>query len=173
MIERERKYRLDAADVTRLEGLLERSGSLERRETQDTVHYADRSGRRTGLNLRVRSVEGRQELTVKGPRLEDGASKVREEHTVGLSGDPGPLLDALGLDPTERYLKRTAIYAFEGGLVALDDVEGLGRYCEIEASDEVTIERVARRLGLSDEALEVRGYARLVRSRTASRGEVH
>jgi len=138
--------------------------TLERREVQDTVHFSDARGRLDGLNLRLRVIDTRQELTVKGPRLESGRSKVREEHTIVLDGDMEPVLAALGLVATERYRKRTTIYAFEGALVSLDEVDGLGRFCEVEAADDATIELVAAQLGLTDEALEARGYARLVRS---------
>ncbi len=166
MIERERKYRLTAPELVRLEALLARSATLERHEVQETVHYGDDSGRLDGLNLRVRVTDARRELTVKGPRLEAGPSKVREEHTIAIDGDPAPILAALGLIPTERYRKRTAIYAFEGALVSLDEVDGLGRFCEIEADDDLTIELVADRLALRDDSLEPRGYARLLRQRT-------
>lgn len=167
MIERERKYRLGAGDAVRLAGLLEQSGASGRTEEQETVDYADPTGRLRGLNLRARAVAGRWELTVKGPRLEDGLSKVRAEHTIQVSGDPQPVLEALGLAPALRYLKHTTIFSFEGATVSLDEVEGLGAYCEIEASDDATIERIAGRLGVSNDALEPRGYARLVKSRTA------
>ena len=164
MLERERKYRLAKPDVARLEQTLDRLATLQRREVQDTVHFSDGSKRIEGLNLRLRAIDSRQELTVKGPRLESGRSKVRTEHTVVVDGDIAPVLAALGLLPTDRYRKRTAIYALDGALVSLDDVEGVGRFCEIEAADDATIERAAAQLGLSDESLERRGYARLVRS---------
>lgn len=166
MIERERKYRLDEADVERLGKLLDRAGTLARHEIQETTQYVDASGRLDRLNLRIRTIDGvRQELTVKGPRLESGNSKVRTEHTIVLSGDPAPILDALGLVPKARYRKRTAIYALDGAQVSLDDVEGLGRFCEIEGPDEMTIQRVADRLSLAEGSLEPRGYARLIRAR--------
>ena len=164
MLERERKYRLAGRDVARLEETLDRLATLERRETQDTIHFDGGSKRTPGPNLRLRAIGTRQELTVKGPRLESGRSKVRVEHTVTFDGDIAPILAALGLVPTERYRKRTAIYTFEGAVVSLDDVEGVGQFCEIEAADDFTLERAAARLGLSDESLERRGYARLVRS---------
>lgn len=165
MIERERKYRLSASDFERLKETLGRSARLERREIQETIHFADASGRSESLNLRLRVVDERQELTVKGPRLEAGPSKVRMEHTVVLAGDPAPILAALGLAPTERYRKRTAIYALDGALVSLDEVDGLGRFCEIEAADDLTIQLVADRLALRGDSLEPRGYARLLRQR--------
>jgi adenylate cyclase class 2 len=167
VIERERKYRLTDLDLLRLATVLDRLAASPRREVQDTTHFAS-ADRRVGLNVRLRATGGRLELTVKGPRLESGLSKVREEHTVVVEGDVAPFLAALGLVPTERYRKHTTIYAFDGALVSLDEVEDLGAFCEIEAADESTIERVAKALDLSDKALERRGYARLVRLRAPS-----
>jgi predicted adenylyl cyclase CyaB len=164
VLERERKYRLAGPDFARLKQTLDQLAVLERREIQDTIHFADGSRRIERLNLRLRTIDARQELTVKGPRLEGGRSKVRMEHTVAVDGDIAPILAALGLVPAERYRKRTAIYALDGAVVSLDDVEGVGRFCEIEAADDATIERAATKLGLSAESLERRGYARLVRS---------
>ena len=164
MIERERKYRIAEADLSRLAGLLDAAAALERREVQDTVHFRDGTGRLDGLNLRVRAIGALRELTVKGPRLEGGRSKVREEHTVVVEGDLAPLFEALALYPAERYRKRTAIYRFGQALVSLDQVDDVGAFCEIEADDDATIDLVAERLGLADEAVEPRGYARLVRS---------
>lgn len=168
MIERERKYRLTDLDLSRLAELLDRLAASRRTEVQDTTHFASADRRVERLNARLRAIGGHRELTVKGLRLESGKSKVREEHTVVVEGDIEPVLAALGLVPTERYRKRTTIYAFDGALVSLDEVEDLGAFCEIEAADESTIERVAKALDLSDEALERRGYARLVRSRPPS-----
>jgi len=164
VIERERKYRLDAASATRLRSFLEREAQGLRVELQDTTHYIDPSGRLGRLNLRVRTTEDRHELTVKGPRLGSGPSKVREEHTVAVAGDLAPVLEALGLIPAARYRKWTRIYSFRGATVSLDDVADLGPFCEIEASDESLIEQVAAALELRDETREPRGYARLIRA---------
>lgn len=163
MLERERKYRLSVADAARLAALLERSGSLVRSEVQDNARYVERTGGRPALDLRLRTVPGRQELTLKGPRLEGGPSKTREELNVTVTGDVEPLLEALGFARTVSYQKRTSIYAFGGAAVSLDEVDGLGLFCEVEATDDDVIEAVARTLGLDPSALEQRGYARLVK----------
>ncbi|MDP9281652.1 MAG: CYTH domain-containing protein [Chloroflexota bacterium] len=163
MLERERKYRLSIDESARLTALLEREGVLERCEIQDNVRYAERTGSGARVDLRLRTVAGRQELTLKGPRLEGGPSKVREELNVAVSGDVGPFLEALGFAPALTYRKRTSIYTIGGATVSVDDVEGLGLFCEVEATDDDVIEVVARRLSLDATALEQRGYARLVK----------
>lgn len=164
MIERERKYRLDDSTAARLRRQLDDLAGPARTELQDTVHYTDASGRLSRLNLRIRTTADRRELTVKGPRIGAGPSKVREEHTVAVSGDIEQVLEALGLVADVRYRKETRIYAVQGTKVSLDGVDGVGLFCEIEASDEAAIERVATVLGLGEGSHEPRGYARLVRS---------
>lgn len=164
MIERERKYRLDDATAARLRRQLDGLAGPGRTELQDTVHYTDPSGRLARLNLRLRTTDDRRELTVKGPRVGAGPSKVREEHTIAFSGDVEHVLEALGLVADVRYRKETRIYAVQATKVSLDEVNGLGLFCEIEAPDEAAIERVAMMLGLGEESHEPRGYARLVRS---------
>lgn len=166
MLERERKYRLSIDETIRLTALLERDAVRVRSEIQDNVRLAARNG--AGVDLRLRIVAGRQELTLKGPRLERGPSKVREELNIAVSGNVGPFLDALGFSQVLTYRKRTSIYAIGGATVSIDDVEGLGSFCEVEAIDDVVIEAVARELGLDASALEQRGYARLVKDARAA-----
>ena len=168
MLERERKYRLSADETIRLTALLEREAVHDRSEIQDNARYAERDASGPGVDLRLRTVAGRQELTLKGPRLERGASKVREEFNVAVSGDVRPFLEALGFAEVLTYRKRTSIYMMSGAMVSLDDVEDLGLFCEVEAADDEVIEAVARRLGLAASALEQRGYARLVKDARAA-----
>ncbi|HEY6203334.1 MAG TPA: class IV adenylate cyclase [Candidatus Limnocylindria bacterium] len=169
MLERERKYRLSIDESARLTAFLDRAGTLVRSEIQDNVRYAERNTPGNGVDLRLRIVAGRQELTLKGPRLERGPSKVRQEWSVVVSGDAGSFLEALGFAKVLTYRKRTSIYAIGGATVSIDEVEGLGLFCEIEATDDDVIEAVVRELGLHARALEQRGYARLVKdARTAA-----
>ena len=168
MLERERKYRLNIDETIRLTTFLERDAVHVRSEIQDNVRFAASSASGPGVDLRLRTVAGRQELTLKGPRLERGPSKVREEWSLAVSGNVGPFLDALGFSQVLTYRKRTAIYTIGGATVSIDDVEGLGSFCEIEATDDEAIETVARELGLDASALEQRGYTRLVKDARAA-----
>ena len=168
MLERERKYRLNIDETIRLTTFLERDAVHVRSEIQDNVRFAASSASGPGVDLRLRTVAGRQELTLKGPRLERGPSKVREEWSLAVSGNVGPFLDALGFSQVLTYRKRTVIYTIGGATVSIDDVEGLGSFCEIEATDDEVIEAVARELGLDANALEQRGYARLVKDARAA-----
>jgi adenylate cyclase class 2 len=168
MLERERKYRLSVDETVRLTALLERDGVRERSEIQDNVRFAARNASGAGVDLRLRTVAGRQELTLKGPRLERGPSKVREEWSLAVSGEVGPFLEALGFAQVLTYRKRTSIYTIGGATVSIDDVEGLGSFCEVEATDDEVIEAVVRELDLDASALEQRGYTRLVKDARAA-----
>lgn len=74
-------------------------------------------------------------LTYKGPRA-DAASKTRVEHETAFD-DPEALdaaLRALGFRPAAVVRKRRTEYALGEYVVALDDVEGLGTFVEVEAA---------------------------------------
>ncbi|OYR59461.1 class IV adenylate cyclase [Halorubrum halodurans] len=72
-------------------------------------------------------------LTYKGPLL-DGDSKTRTEHETDVAdGDElAGVLDGLGFDPAATVEKRREYWRFEEFTVALDAVEGVGEFVEIE-----------------------------------------
>lgn len=176
MIERERKYRLTAAEAGRLRARLEQTGRLLREERQDTTVLKDRASHlKKGAYLRLRIVDGRAELTHKGPKQAQGKDKWRLEHTLALGEGPAvELLERMGFRPNTRYVKDTAIFAFKGVVVSVDHLEGIGWFCEIETDDlEKDLDAVAERLDLSDDAFEPRGYptiaAELAREKVGAR----
>ncbi|MFZ2470910.1 MAG: class IV adenylate cyclase [Methanothrix sp.] len=84
--------------------------------------------------LRIRIKEEGARLTYKGPKL-DQTTKSRLERTVKID-DPKQMeqiLVALGFVLSAQVRKRRAKYSYEGVVLALDDVEGLGRFVEVEA----------------------------------------
>ena len=97
-------------------------------------------------------------LTYKGPLLDD-ESKTRSEHEAGVD-DPdamAEILDGLGFEPAATVVKRREYWAFREFTVALDDVDGVGEFIEIEreireadaidATREAAVESLSR-LGL-------------------------
>jgi adenylate cyclase, class 2 len=88
--------------------------------------------------LRLRLVPGQApELTYKGPKV-DARSKAREERTLALAGaDAGAqaeaILGRLGFRPVATVAKRRETWEVQGLEVALDEVEGLGAFLEVEA----------------------------------------
>ena len=176
VIERERKYRLGEAAAARLRARLEEVARLVREERQDTIVLKDRASHlKKGAYLRYRTVEGRGELTHKGPKQEQGKDKWRLEHTVALGEGPAlALLEKMGFRPNTRYVKDTAIFLYRSVLVSVDRIVGIGWFCEMETDDlETDLDAVAASLDLSDDSFEPRGYptiaAEAARERTAAR----
>lgn len=141
----------------------------------DTYYeHPTRSFADTDEALRIRRTDGEASLTYKGPRVDD-ATKTRREIETPVA-DPeavGAVLEALGFEPTAEVCKERERYALEGYTVALDEVEELGEYVEVEAvgeADEVDSLRAGvvsllERLGLEaadgvrDSYLELLGDA--------------
>ncbi len=166
MLERERKYRLDREQLERLRVRAREIARPLRSEVQDTVLYdhpaLDLLARR--FVLRVRARDGRYELTFKPPRVMRGLDSVRQEFTVPVGSSAiEEILAGLGFTISVGYRKRTEIFSVERALFFIDDVEGLGWFCEVEASDEETdLGAIARALGLDEASLEPRTYPELV-----------
>ena len=84
--------------------------------------------------LRIRIKEEGARLTYKGPKL-DQTTKSRLERTVKID-DPAQMeqiLSALGFVLSAQVRKRRSKYSYEGVVLALDEVEGLGSFVEVEA----------------------------------------
>lgn len=172
MIERERKYRLSDEDASRLRGFLSEKALLVVRETQENIIFRDRATRlRKGTYLRLRSAGTRRELTFKGKKELKGLDKCRLELTVALGDGPLlELLDAIGLEPSLSYTKETEIWSLSGVHVSLDDVAGIGRFCELEAHDDsADLQAIADLLELRREAFEPRGYRTLAAEQLLAR----
>lgn len=74
------------------------------------------------------------ELTFKGPREKHGFAKIRNEISVVVD-DAGKLLEIfkmLGFKVLAEIVKRRRIYQYNEYRIYLDDVEGLGKFVEIE-----------------------------------------
>lgn len=109
------------------------------------------------LRVRRETVDGEAtaKVTYKGP-LVDAASKTREEHETAVAeGDElHAVLEGVGFRPAATVEKDREVWTLDGYTVALDTVEGLGEFVEVELeSDDVETARegafdVVRRLGL-------------------------
>lgn len=109
-----------------------------------TEHHHDiyfnsptRDFRRTDEALRIRVKEEGARLTYKGPKL-DMRTKSRLELTVKLENPTvmEKILTELGFQPSGEVRKQRTKYTLGEITFALDDVEGLGSFLEIEASAE-------------------------------------
>jgi adenylate cyclase class 2 len=141
-LEVEQKHRVDdvAALVARLE---ERGVTVGPAVTQVDQYFAHpaRDFAKTDEALRIRTTGGASFVTYKGPKL-DSTTKTRRELELPLDdGDAdgskfGELLLALGFRPVTavRKTRQSFHIQFQGQNVegALDDVEGVGTFAEIE-----------------------------------------
>jgi adenylate cyclase class 2 len=122
--------------------------------------------------IRIRYSQGRCTLTYKGPKLKKIAVKAREELNTGVESGPvlEKILERLGFTRTADVRKRREYYTLEGASVALDQVEGLGSFVEIEVIAEETgssasdlIGRIAGDLGITGEPILL-SYLELLQS---------
>ncbi len=157
-------------------------------EQIDTYYaHPTRDFAKTDEALRIRRAGGDNFLTYKGPKL-DVETKTRREIEISLApGESaaasfGVLLEALGFSPvaTVRKIRTLLTAAWRGQSVevALDDVDGLGTFVELElTADEAEVDAardailsLASELGLggSDHSAERRSYLELLLERATA-----
>lgn len=160
-IEVERKYRLDHADIR---PALAAAGYRPLDPVEQTDRYFDHPNRPFGVTdeaLRLREIVGdegtRVELTYKGPQRGQTA-KSRPEMTVAVDDATTAhrLLRSLGFDAVASVAKTRERHINDDVTVALDLVDGLGSFVEVEvltaedavSSAEARLEGAAAELGL-------------------------
>jgi adenylate cyclase class 2 len=178
MLEVEMKF--PGADFSFLEKRLAEWGARPDAPLEEADHYfnaPDRDFARTDEALRLRRIGTANRVTYKGPkRLSRGKTRTEIEVPLaegdGVAADLGQLLMHLGYHPVAIVHKRRRIYHLQrDGFVlevCLDEVDGLGRFAEIEIQAPEEREAVAQRvllavaaeLGLS--ADERRSYLELL-----------
>jgi adenylate cyclase class 2 len=186
MLEIEVKHCLP--DRAAVEARLRDWGAVVVADHAEADHYLnapDRDFARTDEAFRLRRIGEQNLLTYKGPRRA-GGSKTRTE--IEVPCPPGEaaaaaflnLLGALGYRPTAVVRKRRRIYEWpRGGFkvhACLDDVEGVGRFVELEivADDDQfeaasrTVLAIAGELGLGP--AERRSYLEQLLGRTVKPG---
>lgn len=183
MLEVEVKLRLDQAAAAALQARLAELGlSLGTPQVQQDTFFThpERDLRLPGQALRLRrqgrvGPDGEEavqslELTHKGPRM-PGPGKARTEVTVRLVDDPTSLLAALGYSVAAHVRKHRRAVAFGEVEVAVDQVEGVGAFVEIEAMDSDVerargrVQAARRELGLESAAEEPLAYVELLQKR--------
>jgi adenylate cyclase class 2 len=107
--------------------------------------------------------------------------KAREELNTGIESGPvlEEILKRLGFTRTADVRKRREYYTLQGASVALDQVEDLGSFVEIEVIAEETgasapdlIGRIAGQLGLSGEPILL-SYLELLQAAREDPGSPH
>ncbi len=122
----------------------------------------ERTLRRQGCLLRLRTIGGRHWLTFKRPSGASKHFKVKEEFETEVMDPrvPSRVFVALGLAPVFRYEKFRAVYAWRGGEAMLDETP-IGTFIELEGSRS-WIRRAARALlGAQQQHFITQNYAAL------------
>jgi adenylate cyclase class 2 len=181
MLEVEMKF--PVVDLSSLERRLCEMGAAKQQELDEVDHYfnaPDRDFARTDEALRIRRIGACNFVTYKGPKL-DAQTKTRTEVEVALAPGEASLegftriLIHLGYRPVAVVGKhRRTFRLLKDGFeieVALDDVEKVGQYAELEiqapeersADARKALLSTAAELGLSNS--ERRSYLELLLSR--------
>lgn len=180
MLEAEIKLPLVPADERRLRARLGELGATPAATHQQADSYfahPQRDFRHTDEALRLRLDDGVLRVTYKGPKL-DPPRKTREEIEFALVTDlavASTLLERLGFRAAAVVRKRRAEWHVPGrypAAVSIDEVEGLGTYCEVEVSTETVGEgrsalaELQQRLGLDHLSPIAESYLELLDRRT-------
>jgi len=141
MIEVEAKAR--ARPDTR-QRILSMGAVLVGEENHHDIYFSSplRDFRKSDEALRIRIKEEGARLTYKGPKL-DQQTKSRREITVKID-DPEKMeevLKSIGFYPSAVVRKRRTKYRLEQLTFALDEVEDLGSFVEVEMAGEEDWER--------------------------------
>lgn len=186
-LEVEQKFRVPdgPALLRRLEELgFAADGSTETQVDRYYAHPA-RDFAETDEALRIRRIGEQNLVTYKGPKL-DAQTKTRREIELAVAagdaaaGQCGELLEALGFRVVAEVRKRRrhATVHWQGQAVeaALDDVDGVGQYAELEIVTNAAgldtarecVQSLAGRLGLTES--ERRSYLELLLAGRTSGG---
>jgi adenylate cyclase class 2 len=83
--------------------------------------------------LRIRRVGDLYYLTYKGPKL-DSVSKTRRELEARVDEGIKGILQSLGFSPVAKVRKTRRVFERGGTSLMIDDVEGLGKFVELESA---------------------------------------
>lgn len=168
-MEVESKYRSPGNE--KIEKALGKAGAefVSEEETEDIYfRHPGRDFGKTDEALRLRKREGVSELTYKGPRMRFEHTKAREELTL-RTGDAlaaQRIVERLGFTEFMTIRKKRRNFKYDKIRIALDQVDGLGEYVELELITEepkraeALIEQMRSELSLSD--LEPKTYLELI-----------
>ncbi len=132
MIEVEVKARAPADLLKRLSECKAVPGAVERHRD---IYFRSpvRDFKATDEALRIRIKDSGAYLTYKGPRL-DSSTKTRQEVTVPVADAEAleEILTSLGFVRFAEVIKTRRKYLLDEATVAVDQVEGLGSFVEVE-----------------------------------------
>lgn len=176
----EAKAQVDDASI--VESRVRQSGGYligEKKQVDIYLSHPCRDMMAADEALRLRLEGGACVVTFKGARMK-GSLKSREELEFSV-GDWEKALEVfkrLGFKPGAKVCKVRREYRLLGANVAIDKVEGLGNFVEIEASRignemerSALVERVANLIGVDKDRLTTKSYVELLESRSSQRSD--
>ncbi len=141
---------------------------IKKERQEDTYYNAPHKDfRETDEVLRVRRVGSSYLLTYKGSREDDG-TKARQEVEIPIDRGMDEILHKLGFSKGATLEKDREIYDLGDVLVSVDDVEGLGRFIELETTDYKHKERlfeILNNLGIERDKVIVKSYMEMIEER--------
>jgi adenylate cyclase class 2 len=163
MLEIELKVRVDSLDPIR-QNLNDRHAEFRGKQHEHDIYYnaPHRDFSSTDEALRVRYTDGPALVTYKGKKLREYGLKAREElNTAVESGEVfEQILNRLGFTKTAEVNKWRENYRLENASFALDLVDGLGTFVEIEIMTETNgaeapgqIQKFAKEMGIFGEPI--------------------
>jgi len=157
-VEIEAKIAVD--DLDAMEARLRELGAVRKGEYTETDTFFDFPDKRlktadSALRLRERrdlaTHKSNYRLTYKGPR-QKGPFKHRAEieFSVDQPENVQAMLEVLGFHAIISYTKRRNSWSFDRCDIEVDEIEGIGKFIEVEGPDEACIRQVLASLAVED-----------------------
>jgi adenylate cyclase class 2 len=164
----EAKLKVDSLDEVEAR-LKELDAEFVEEQFQSDCHYDDAEATLTNndkcLRLRKQTAGqySRYFLTFKGAKEQSNFKKRREiDIEIADADSTEKLLTALGYEGTLSVEKTRRLWKFHGCEIALDNLQLLGDYVEIEGPDDEIIVEVQKMLGLESLSHIAKSYASLI-----------
>ncbi|MCX6686734.1 MAG: class IV adenylate cyclase [Methanoregula sp.] len=162
MLEIELKVRVDSLGPVRKK-LQENNAEFFGRVYEHDIYYnaPHRDFKKTDEALRVRYTDRNITITYKGAKIKNLGIKAREELNTAIeSGEVfGHILSRLGFEKSAEVNKWRENYRYSNASIALDEVENLGTFIEIEVLADNTTSTATKRIDHIKKELGIKGKA--------------
>ena len=166
MIEKELKFRIDNENI---EKIIERLGAKKVSEKKQEDIYLDSKELKLFKErkaLRLRKENNTYYLTFKG-KIHRRIPKVRKEEELKLNEKQAKkllrILAELGYKESIRVIKNRTEYIINDIKIAIDEVENLGKFLEIEFRDEKKVRELLSNLNIKMEEASTLTYPEMLK----------
>ncbi len=160
MLEIEIKVRVPSIHLIRNNIISSGGKRTEKLTEKDTYYNAPhRDFGETDEALRVREAGGKVQVTYKGPKDTILGSKIREEINLGIESAPvfDTIITRLGFREVATVTKEREYFQLDDFSIALDEVNTLGSFVEVELITDSDPAEAAERIDRIAEKLEIKG----------------